>query len=62
MNVLNWFKSRLTERSSLLSITAILALFGINIAPELQDGIIQVATGVGAVIGFATKDKEVKKK
>lgn len=55
--LLTWLQARLTERSTLLGITAIATVAGVNVTPELQDTILQGAATVAGIIAVVTKDK-----
>lgn len=50
----------LKETSTWVSLIGLLALFGINIAPEYTAPIAEVAAGVASIIGIFTRRSDAK--
>lgn len=56
-DVRQWLIDRARERSTWLGLTALVGLFGVQIAPEQVDAIVQGAVALAAVIAAVTKDR-----
>lgn len=53
---MSYTEDRFKERSTWLGVLGVLSLFGVNIAPELSECIIQIAVGIGSIVSIFTKD------
>jgi hypothetical protein len=57
-----WFRHRLRERTTWLSVLGLLGLFGIRLEPELQEYIIQGLIALSCIVAFLFPESEFKRK
>ena len=57
-----WFRHRLRERTTWLSVLGLLGLFGIRLEPELQEYIIQGLIALSCVVAFLFPESDLVKK
>lgn len=58
MAFISWLSARLKEPSTWYSIITMLTTAGVNINPELAQGIVSTGIGAASIILFATKEKK----
>lgn len=57
MGFITWISDRLKEPSTWYSIITMLTTAGINIDPELAQGIVSTGIGAASIVMFVTKEK-----
>lgn len=60
MNFIDYIAARLAERSTWLGFIGFFSVFGISIAPALQEPIITVGVGIASLISMFSGDKTGK--
>ena len=58
MGFITWLSDRLKEPSTWNSIITMLTTAGINIDPELAQGIVSTGIGAASIVMFVTKEKK----
>lgn len=58
MGFITWISDRLKEPSTWYSIITMLTTAGINIDPELAQGIVSTGIGAASIVMFVTKEKK----
>lgn len=56
MNLVKYLAARLTERSTWIGLVGLLSVFGVSLAPTLQEPIISAGVGLASLISMLTGD------
>ncbi|MFQ5472041.1 MAG: hypothetical protein ACE5FA_04045 [Dehalococcoidia bacterium] len=55
--LLQWIAARGAERSTWLGLIGLISAFGVNLKPELTEGIIALGLALAGLVATLTKDK-----